>query len=71
MITLRFTCGEKKIWLNIKKSQNMSRIVTYAQKTQKKVLGAGIPVNKNKPKSERLFGTVYLKIVRNFSSNSI
>ena len=49
----------------------MSRIVTYAQKTQKKVLGAGIPVNKNKPKSERLFGTVYLKIVRNFSSNSI
>ena len=71
MITLRFTCGEKKIWSNIKKSQNMSRIVTYAQKTQKKVLGAGIPVNKNKPKSERLFGTVYLKIVRNFSSNSI
>ena len=35
----------------------------------KKALHAIIPVDKNKPKSERLFGTVYLEIVRSLSSN--
>ena len=27
MITLRFTCGEKKIWYDIKKSQNIMSII--------------------------------------------
>ena len=42
-----------------------------AQKTQKKALSAIISVDKNKPKTERLFGAVYLKMVCSISSNSI
>ena len=45
--------------------------LTHVQNTQKKALGAIIPVFKNKRKSERLFHTVYLKIVHNISSNCI
>ena len=37
----------------------------------KKVLGAINPVDKNKLKSERLFGEIYLKIVCSVSINSI
>ena len=33
--------------------------------------GVIIPVDKNKPKSERFFGTIYLKIVCSISSKSI
>ena len=36
-----------------------------------KKLGATIRVDNNKPKSERLFGTIYLKIVCSISSNFI
>ena len=35
-----------------------------------KACGAIIPVDKNKPKSERLFGTIYLKIVHNINNKS-
>ena len=45
--------------------------LTYSQKTSRKGFVAIISVNENKPRSERLFGTIYLKIVCSFSSNSI
>ena len=37
----------------------------------RKALDAIVPVDKNKLKSERLFGKMYLKIVCSISSNSI
>ena len=41
------------------------------KKLRKKALDAIIPVDKNKLKSERLFGKIYLKLVCNISSNFI
>ena len=41
------------------------------KKLRKKALDAIIPVDKNKLKSERLFGKIYLKIVCSISSNFI
>ena len=35
-----------------------------------KACGAIIPADKNKPKSERLFGTIYLKIVHSINNKS-
>ena len=45
--------------------------LNYAQKTWRKALGGIVLVDKNKPKSNRFFGAIYLKIVRTISSNSI
>ena len=42
--------------------------LTYAQKTWKKAI---IPVDKNKPKCETLFGAIYLKKVCGISSKSV
>ena len=41
------------------------------KKLRKKALDAIIPVDKNKLKSERLFGKIYLKLVCSISSNFI
>ena len=41
------------------------------KKLRKKVLDAIIPVDKNKLKSDRLFGKIYLKLVCSISSNFI
>ena len=67
------------VWLVVKRrlGKTSKSLKYYDQdynlfpKDSEKVLGAGIPVDNNKPKSDRLFGTVYLKILRNISSNSI
>ena len=44
--------------------------LSFAKKTRKKALGAIAPVDKNKPRSERLYGTVYLKIFCSINGNS-
>ena len=45
--------------------------LTNAKNIQGKALGATTSVEKSKPKSERLFGAIFLEIVYSISSSSI
>ena len=40
MIALRFTCRKRKIWENIKKSQNMMKMIVGIQRTKNIVIFA-------------------------------